>query len=107
MQQRKDAVMKYLRIVPRLVIVAALGIVTLPGPAAAAVPDWKAVEQALGKAGQLQDGDVPDRHAANGSVGHREGRPPRLFYMHFWAVDAPAKLAQGLKAALDQTNSRR
>jgi hypothetical protein len=32
---------------------------------------------------------------------------PRLFYMHFWAVDAPAKLAQGLKAALDQTNSRR
>jgi len=32
---------------------------------------------------------------------------PRLFYMHFWAVDAPAKLAQGLKAALDQTNSQR
>jgi len=32
---------------------------------------------------------------------------PRLFYMHFWAVDAPAKLAQALRAALDQTNSRR
>jgi hypothetical protein len=32
---------------------------------------------------------------------------PRLFYMHFWAVDAPVKLAQALKAALDQTNSRR
>ena len=32
---------------------------------------------------------------------------PRLFYMHFWAVDAPAKLATGLKAALDQTNSQR
>jgi Domain of Unknown Function (DUF1259) len=32
---------------------------------------------------------------------------PRLFYMHFWAVDVPAKLAQGLKAALDQTNSQR
>ena len=30
---------------------------------------------------------------------------PRLFYMHFWANDAAAKLAQGLKAALDQTNS--
>ena len=30
---------------------------------------------------------------------------PRLFYMHFWANDDPAKLAQGLKAALDQTNS--
>ena len=32
---------------------------------------------------------------------------PRLFYMHFWAVDLPAKLAQALKAALDQTNSQR
>jgi hypothetical protein len=32
---------------------------------------------------------------------------PRLFYMHFWAVDSPATLAQGLKAALDQTNSQR
>jgi len=32
---------------------------------------------------------------------------PRLFYMHFWAVDAPDKLAAGLKAALDQTNSQR
>jgi Domain of Unknown Function (DUF1259) len=31
---------------------------------------------------------------------------PRLFYMHFWAVDDPAKLAQGLKTALDQTNSQ-
>jgi Domain of Unknown Function (DUF1259) len=32
---------------------------------------------------------------------------PRLFYMHFWAVDDAAKLAQGLKAALDQTNSKK
>jgi hypothetical protein len=30
---------------------------------------------------------------------------PRLFYMHFWANDDPIKLAQGLKAALGQTNS--
>jgi Domain of Unknown Function (DUF1259) len=32
---------------------------------------------------------------------------PRLFYMHFWANDDPARLAQGLKSALDLTNSRR
>jgi hypothetical protein len=31
---------------------------------------------------------------------------PRLFYMHFWANDDPTKLAQALKAALEQTNSR-
>jgi len=32
---------------------------------------------------------------------------PRLFYMHFWGTDDAIKLAQALKAALDQTNSRK
>jgi hypothetical protein len=32
---------------------------------------------------------------------------PRLFYMHFWGNDDPMKLTQALKAALDQTNSRK
>ncbi|MEA3246807.1 MAG: DUF1259 domain-containing protein [Gemmatimonadota bacterium] len=32
---------------------------------------------------------------------------PRLFFMHFWANDDPVKLARGLRAALDKTNSRR
>src|SRR5262245_7579794 len=32
---------------------------------------------------------------------------PRLFYMHFWANDDPGKLAEGLRAALDQTNSQK
>ena len=32
---------------------------------------------------------------------------PRLFYMHFWGNDDPTKLARALKAALDQTNSRK
>jgi len=31
---------------------------------------------------------------------------PRLFMMHFWAVADPEKLATGLKAALDKTNSK-
>jgi len=30
---------------------------------------------------------------------------PRLFMLHFWAVNAPEKLAVGLKAALDKTNA--
>jgi Domain of Unknown Function (DUF1259) len=30
---------------------------------------------------------------------------PRLFYLHFWANDEAIKLAQGLRAALDQTKS--
>ena len=32
---------------------------------------------------------------------------PRLFMMHFWAVDNPEKLAKGLKAALNKTNSKK
>jgi len=30
---------------------------------------------------------------------------PRLYFMHFWANDDAMKLAKGLRAALDQTNS--
>jgi hypothetical protein len=36
---------------------------------------------------------------------HALGDQPRLFYMHFWANDDPAKLAMALRAALDLTNS--
>lgn len=32
---------------------------------------------------------------------------PRLFMMHFWAVDDPEKLAKGIKAALNKTNSKK
>jgi hypothetical protein len=32
---------------------------------------------------------------------------PRLFMLHFWAVDSPEKLAKGLKAALDKTNLKK
>jgi hypothetical protein len=31
---------------------------------------------------------------------------PRLFFMHFWAVDDAVTLARGLRAALDKTNSQ-
>jgi hypothetical protein len=32
---------------------------------------------------------------------------PHLYYMHFFATGAAADLAQGLRAALDLTNSAR
>lgn len=37
--------------------------------------------------------------------GHMLTEEPRLFFMHFWANDDAVKLAKGLRAALDQTNS--
>ena len=36
---------------------------------------------------------------------HALADTPRLIYMHFWANDDAVKLAQGLRAALDLTNS--
>ena len=36
---------------------------------------------------------------------HMLDEQPRLYFMHFWANDDALKLAKGLRAALDQTNS--
>jgi hypothetical protein len=36
---------------------------------------------------------------------HMLTEEPRLFFMHFWANDVALKLAKGLRAALDKTNS--
>lgn len=35
---------------------------------------------------------------------HMLDEQPRLFFLHFWANDDAAKLARGIRAALDQTN---
>jgi len=36
---------------------------------------------------------------------HMLTETPRLFFMHFWAVDNPDKLAYGLRKALGLTNT--
>ena len=38
---------------------------------------------------------------------HLIDETPRLYFMHFWAVDDAVKLARGLRAALNETNSKR
>jgi hypothetical protein len=38
---------------------------------------------------------------------HMLDEQPRLFFMHFWANDDAVKLAKGLRAELDQTNSQK
>jgi hypothetical protein len=35
--------------------------------------------------------------------GHMLDEQPRLFFLHFWAVDDALKLARGVRAALDKT----
>lgn len=36
---------------------------------------------------------------------HMLSESPRLFFLHFWGYDEPERLARGLKAALDKTNT--
>jgi hypothetical protein len=38
---------------------------------------------------------------------HMLDEKPRLFFMHFWANDDAVTLARGLRAALDQTKSKK
>lgn len=38
---------------------------------------------------------------------HMLDEQPRLFFMHFWANDDAVKLAKGLRAAVDKTNSKK
>jgi hypothetical protein len=38
---------------------------------------------------------------------HMLTEQPRLFFMHFWGNDDAVKLAEGLGAALKETNSKK
>lgn len=51
------------------------------------------------KALKSNDIDVTAIHS------HMLDEQPRLFFLHFWAVDDSTKLAKGLRAALDKTAS--
>src|SRR5207253_3770091 len=53
--------------------------------------------------GALREHDIEVTAVHN----HMLTEEPRLFFMHFWANDDAAKLATGLRAALDRTNSKR
>src|SRR5881275_3734198 len=50
--------MRFGRLHPAIVVLGLVVIVSTPAVAPGADPDWKAVEQALGKSGQIQPGDV-------------------------------------------------
>jgi len=88
-------------------------------------PDWSAVESILGTTGKhngklLQYSFPRNEELTEGGMvmpafmgmataipNHMLYDNPRLFMMHFWAVDEPGKLAKGLKEALDKTNSKK
>ena len=102
--------------VPRAEVITEMGVELLPAMGVTTVMNFQPT--ADGKAAITGDFVLVDKEVnavaktlrQNGievTAIHNHGLvdTPRLFYMHFWANDDGARLAQGLKAALDQTNS--
>jgi hypothetical protein len=102
--------------VPRAEAISEMGVPLLPAMGVTTVMNFQPT--ADGKAATTGDFVLIDKevnavartllqHGIDVTAIHNHGLMdmPRLFYMHFWANDDPVKLAQGLKAALDQTNS--
>src|SRR5205809_6381171 len=56
--ERDILTMRFGRFHPAIVVLGLVVIVSMPAVAPAVDPDWKAVEQAIGKSGQIQPGDV-------------------------------------------------
>jgi hypothetical protein len=104
--------------VPRAETITENGHPLLPAMGVATVLNFQPI--ADGKAAITGDFVLLDRevnavartlrqHGVDVTALHNHGLQdsPRLFYMHFWATDDPVRLAQALKAALDQTNSQK
>jgi hypothetical protein len=68
-----------------------------PAPAPAVQPpvevDAAGIDAALGRKGTADSGTY-----------HNPDEQPRLFYLHFWAVDDAVTLAKAVRPALDATN---
>ena len=80
-----------LQILTRTIVPLTLALATAPGLSRAAEPDWKAVEQALGKSGQVQAGDV-----------YRVGMPRTDLAVTVKGVPVKAGFALGSYAAFKQ-----
>jgi len=104
--------------VPRAEAITGMGVPLLPAMGVVTVMNFQPTSD--GKAAITGDFVLVDKevnpvaqalrqHGIDVTAIHNHGLmdTPRLFYMHFWANDDPTRLAQGLKAALDQTNSQK
>ena len=102
--------------VPRAEVITEMGVQLLPAMGVTTVMNFQPTTN--GKAAITGDFVLIDKevnavartlvqHGIDVTAIHNHGLmdTPRLFYMHFWANDDPVKLADGLKAALGQTNS--
>src|SRR5215470_9077993 len=91
-------------LLPAMGVVTVLNFQALPDGKAAITGDFVLVDKEVNAVARALR-----QHGIDVTAIHNHGLidMPRLFYMHFWAVDDAPKLAQGLRAALDQTNSKK
>ena len=91
-------------LLPAMGVVTALNFQALDGGKAAITGDFVLVDKEVNPVARALR-----QHGIDVTAIHNHGLldTPRLFYMHFWAVDTPGALAAGLKAALQETNSQR
>ena len=91
-------------LLPAMGVATALNFQALDGGKAAITGDFVLVDKEVNPVARALR-----QHGIDVTAIHNHGLldTPRLFYMHFWGVDTPAALAEGLKAALQQTNSQR
>jgi hypothetical protein len=104
--------------VPRAEALTAMGVPLLPAMGVTTVMNFQATTDgkvAITGDFVLIDSEVNPvaralrQHTIDVTALHNHGLQdnPRLFYMHFWATGEAVTLAQGLKTALDQTNSQK
>ncbi len=104
--------------VPRAEAITEMGVPLLPAMGVVTVLNFQPIGD--GKAAITGDFVLTDRevngvaralrqHGIEVTAIHNHGLmdSPRLFYMHFWSADDATTLAQGLKTALEQTNSQK
>lgn len=91
-------------LLPAMGVVTALNFQALDGSKAATTGDFVLTDKEVNPVARALT-----QHGIDVTAIHNHGLTdtPRLFYMHFWGVDTPAALAEGLKAALQETNSQR
>ena len=91
-------------LLPAMGVTTVLNFQPLPDGRAAITGDFVLLDREVNPVAR-----VLRQHGIEVTAIHNHGLmdTPRLFYMHFWATDVPSKLASGLKAALDQTNSQK
>src|SRR5262245_17340896 len=101
-QALRSIAMSWLTLWTTTLSASATPLASTPAPSAATSPALRTsrIEQALGRRGRDIGGGV-----LQVTVPRAETITEMGHYMHLWATGDPATVAQGLRAALDGTNS--